>query len=604
MYIVGTEHLKMIKAINFSAVLVVMLTVWIAEGNCTNFTWTVFGSNANNGIPAAFGDFNSDELTDVFVLKDNFRTIQIMLGAETEPLLRPGPKCEFQNFFITSVVPGDFDGDAVMDVLFTVRLPNGESDDLGVYINYGSSDSMNCTDDHDTPLFTTKGEPVALDYDKNMVIDMFGMDKNFMRTFWLFNKERRPPSPIHAPGFNTTFKLPHSHAYLDINNDFTADLFIRGEEGFEVWYGTEFDDGFQFNRTIKFPENVEVFGQSLFLDVELKDTLNHIIPCCYDKECKSSSILIFTDKYLSLKINFKDEDNEQWGFVRPLPQSLFTNAITLRGGDYNMDGYPDLLATLQKSNGDVQTFLLENIPCDNSCSDSLTRTFVIRWKALLPFSKNTVMGAFYDFYQDGILDLIMVEKLQKDSYRTVAFRNALDYDANFVKVIVLPGISNNHISPQTTSLGKNKLTYGSNLPGPRIAYYTTTQDGYPQHGTSAQIPQSAYFALQLPYTIFGLGRTPNFVDTITVGVANRSRTWTQLIPNSQMIVIPYPLKDSSRWKAQLFVTPSKLIVMSTIALGGTCFAIMLIIVGLYIKEKREDRLEKLQEAHRFHFDAM
>lgn len=71
-----------------------------------------------------------------------------------------------------------------------------------------------------------------------------------------------------------------------------------------------------------------------------------------------------------------------------------------------------------------------------------------------------------------------------------------------------------------------------------------------------------------------------------------------------MIVVPSPLDEPAKWKVQLFVTPSKLIVMSVITLGATCIIIMLIILGLYIKEKREDKIERLQEAHRFHFDAM
>lgn len=145
---------------------------------------------------------------------------------------------------------------------------------------------------------------------------------------------------------------------------------------------------------------------------------------------------------------------------------------------------------------------------------------------------------------------------------------------------------------------------GTNLPGPRIEYNTTTQDGDPQHGASAQLPQSAYFSLGLPYTTFGLGRTPNFVDSLTVGLSNNSRTWTQLIPNSQMIVVPRPINEADKWKAQLFVTPSKLILMSVVALGGICLVILLLILILYAKEKREDKIQKSLEAHRFHFDAM
>lgn len=142
------------------------------------------------------------------------------------------------------------------------------------------------------------------------------------------------------------------------------------------------------------------------------------------------------------------------------------------------------------------------------------------------------------------------------------------------------------------------------MPGPRISYRTTTQEGNPRHAASAQLPQSAHFSLNLPYTIFGLGRTPNFVDTLTVGLSNYSRDWTQIIPNSQMVVIPWPPNKPNKWKAQLFVTPSKLILMSVAALTGVCGLITVIIGVLYWKERQEDKKERLSESHRFHFDAM
>jgi len=36
--------------------------------------------------------------------------------------------------------------------------------------------------------------------------------------------------------------------------------------------------------------------------------------------------------------------------------------------------------------------------------------------------------------------------------------------------------------------------------------------------SASQLTQSAYFSLQLPFTVFGLGQTPNFVDTLQVGI--------------------------------------------------------------------------------------
>ncbi|KRT83185.1 hypothetical protein AMK59_4158, partial [Oryctes borbonicus] len=243
-----------------------------------------------------------------------------------------------------------------------------------------------------------------------------------------------------------------------------------------------------------------------------------------------------------------------------------------------MDGYPDILATLcENSQRETQSFLLENVPCENSCGH-FKRSYVVRWDALHPFTNGTIMAAFFDFYQDGTLDIIMVKHNGTD-YKTAAFKNSLDYDANFIKVMVLTGLRNANDSMIMGRVGKKRRTYGTNLPGPRISYKTTTQEGDLRHAASAQLPQSAHFSLNLPYNIFGLGRTPNFVDLLTVGLSSHSRQWTQIIPNSQMVVIPWPVDKPSLWKAQLFVTPSKLILMSVAGLTTAC-ALITVIIGV------------------------
>lgn len=539
-------------------------------------------------------------------------------------------KCYYPHKQITSVVPGgmnlliylfnmhllnnsyyilDFDGDAFMDVMFTTK----EDEKTGVYVSWGGSDHLNCSHNASSPLITMIGEPLALDFNDDMIIDLFGMNEKEERTFWIFDKSRGTPKAIKMESNLTdTSKLNklHSHAFLDLNDDFHADLFIRtNNDRAEIWLSeANLPSRFAHSETITFGVGTEhIYGQSIFVDLELDGNLNHLMPVCYNKKCSNSTIWVHSGVHFhNLNINFYQDDNKTlWGFVQPDRHGeFFKRAITLRTGDFNNDGYPDLLCTLEKPGGVIQTFFLENVKNENARpSDKFKRTFVVRWDALQPFGENTIMGSFYDFFQDGILDVVMLQK-NGDKYKPLAFRNTLDYDANFVKVIVLTGLTNPRPPAKQTPFGAKRRNYGTNLPGPRIKYYTTTQEGIPQHGGSCQLPQSAYFSLHLPYTIFGLGRTPNFVDFIEIGLATYSRRWPQTIPNSQLFVIPSPINRPKDWKIQLFVTPSKIIIKSVFALLGICLVISLIIIVLHIKERRQDKIEKLQEAQRFHFDAM
>ena len=554
-------------------------------GNITN---SVFGL-VTEVMPAAFGDFNSDELTDLFVVRGEPNTIEVMLAKEQEPLLQAdqGLSCMFSSRHITSIVPGNFDGDAHLDILVTTL---DQKDKLTyIFILWGGLNSLNCS--NTTEVYIMKNQPVVLDYNHDMIVDLFGEDKTGKRIFLLFSANRTEiPEVVNVTQpedkqEHDPLRVPHSHAFLDLNGDDATDLFISTKVGFELWTPNEVGV-LGFHKKIELPDGLttEKIGQSLFLDLELTGKMYHLLPVCFDKftdcaPCRNSTLYAYVNgKWHNLNPVLKDSTGQIWGFYR-CSSVPYTDTVTLRGGDFNMDGYPDILATLSMKNSQSKVFLLENV---HSLSGSLSRTYAIHGDALAPMNNETTMGAFYDLYQDGILDVILY-----GSSRVQAFRNTLDYDANFVKVMVLTGTDR-----------------GGNLPGPSISYRTITQEGDPRAAVTAQLPQSAHFSLGLPYTIFGLGRTPNFVDVLMVGLAQKSKAWTQIIPNSQMVVIPSPLDQPSKWRAQLFITPSKTILLSVVALTGTCALIIGIIGALYWKERREDRIEKLQEAHRFHFDAM
>lgn len=185
---------------------------------CSDITQLAFGDNID-GLPAAFGDFNSDELTDVFVLRENYHKVEILLGYEEEPLLRPSRpdplSCSFDHHFITSVVPGDFDGDALMDVLITATT-NHEMDEHHreyVFIIWGGATFLNCTN---TSIIEMRGQPLAIDYNQDMIIDLFGQDEDGKSAFWVFNSSgeftKLPMSNNIRPLVN--LKVPHANAFL------------------------------------------------------------------------------------------------------------------------------------------------------------------------------------------------------------------------------------------------------------------------------------------------------------------------------------------------------------------------------------------------------
>jgi len=580
-------------------------------------THQMFGERTD-GLPAAFGDFNSDEITDLFVIRDNGKTVEVLLGQDKEPVMQPaGIKCSFpNNWIITSVVPGDFNGDALMDVMVSVSVRDSEEHRFNqIVVLWGEMTHLNCTQ---KILLKTIGQPLVIDYDKNMVMDLFGVDEDNNRAFWLFDGNSTTPKKIlmynESHNFSGKIRRPHSNAFLDLNDDDLADLYITTDDKFEIWTGNkDISNGFTPWITIDFPPGVnknkqDIIGQTVFLDMELEGKLDHIVPVCDNMNCDNSRIYVYTQEnkqWHDLHVNFHEDGTaNKWKFaVNTKPQKPYTETITLRAGDFNMDGYPDVMVTLNKANTqEYKSFFLKNIPCKTACSE-FSRTFEVQWNILSPYNNNTVLGVFFDFLQDGVLDLIFVHA-QGTMFNVSAYRNTLDYDANFVKVMVVTGLTNAEHPLNPGPLRKSAGVYGTNLPGPKVMYQTTTQEGDPRVAVATQIPQSAHFTLNLPYTIFGLGRTPNFIDTLTVQVYGKSRQWTQLIPNSQMVVIPWPIEEPYSWKVQLFVTPSKLIFQSVVALLATCVLISLIIGGLYWKERKEDHLERLQEAHRFHFDAM
>ncbi|XP_029767648.1 T-cell immunomodulatory protein [Terrapene carolina triunguis] len=590
-----------------------------------NVTAQLFGAEAF-GTLAAFGDFNSDKQTDLFVLRGG-NELLIFLADQKEPYFKPKVKLSINQGVITSVVPGDYDGDSQMDVLLTTKPQNHITDELSVIIFWGRNQTLDSN--RKTVLNKTfHDEPLIMDFNGDLIPDVFGVtnesdrpqiligrSKTYLAQYALRYLKHDPGSELHKLEEQLTDCSPFQSANLyilpgeekDHFNLFLTTLASSQNIQFETWVNK--DGNFSRVTYIKQkPEDTVVVGQSVFADFDGDGQTEHLLPACADVTCHKSAIYLSKpglNQWIPVLQDFRNKDT-LWGFV-PYKNNQSSVPITLHIGDYNMDGYPDALAILMNTSGsNQQAFLLENVPCNNASCRSVHRMFKVYWELSdLNQIKDAVVATFFDIYEDGILDIIVLSKGYFNSEFAIhTLKNNFEADAYFVKVIVLSGLCSNDCPSKITPFGVNQ-------PGPYIMYTTVDANGYAKNGSAGQLSQSAHFALQLPYNVLGLGRSANFLDHLYVGIprplgekSERKQEWTAIIPNSQLIVIPYPHNVPRSWSAKLYLTPSNIVLLTAIALIGVCVFILAIIGILHWQEKKADDREKRQEAHRFHFDAM
>lgn len=86
---------------------------------------------------------------------------------------------------------------------------------------------------------------------------------------------------------------------------------------------------------------------------------------------------------------------------------------------------------------------------------------------------------------------------------------------------------------------------GTQVPG--VSFYWMNSVGNDQKITvAAQISQTAYNAMPMPYVVTGLGRANNFVEMFSMGRLGQIKSWSPIIPNSQLAIFSGS-SDNSRY---------------------------------------------------------
>ncbi|VDO21428.1 unnamed protein product [Haemonchus placei] len=518
------------------------------------------------GRVCGFGDFNGDRNTDVLVQRGTNLTI-LLQDDELLNVLEEGVFTNSTSFSVGDDIVecslGDFNGDTKLDVLVCLLIL---LDLREIFSNFY--------------VFLTP-KNVAIDVDGDGWHDVLGFFENGSMYCATFSPEGTRPHDCSDlfVGFvrlDPYPKVPHLFFHPFLTNYFYSTCSA-------LFYLVQF------------------VGAPLAADFDADGLIELLVPICRKENCKQ--VPQFTDYlfyYYLLKFHWIDLTNFN---ILSDEDSL----ILFRVGDFSLDGYPDLVATLVEKQSLGQIKVIDNVLCTN-CDRNGTRRFEIN-KSIFIQPKEVALGeikmaSFFDLKEDGNLD-ILIEYKPFEGETKFSFIPCDDKgDVTFLKVTVFTNVCDKHCKPSSKELGSG-ISWG----GACASFSMSDGWGGSLKSSACQIPAATHRALAPPYVLFGLGRSPNFVDELTIGAPlysdalnARQHTLKQIVPNSRIVVIPP--KDGSQWLTRLYVTPSQLILQSLAVIALVCVMLLMVVAFLHYRERKEDRVERQQQSQRFHFDAM
>ncbi|KAJ7221636.1 hypothetical protein GGX14DRAFT_514588 [Mycena pura] len=568
---------------------------------------------------------------------------------------------------IYNVVPGDFTHSGKLDLLVMAKSSTSNQLDLSVYhaLPGGGFDTNN-------PLSvpaSTLSQPIPIDVDGDMKIDLLGMtpaSQGFnsplqtWQNIWNASDPSSPLFRVEDPAFKgTQCKLsnPHSNAVVDFDGDCLADVFLlcddgRGGNMYQIWVNNK-SDGFSLASQGSMPSGLQTVS---FADLDRDGTIDMIFTTCssvststgvgsdcviniaYNKQlplckpgqvfekgvktCRPPDDLCTADPTFSFDLTYS-VDND--AYVRIPINTLFPGSslvvldttqtpplpISLKLGDANLDGFPDLLVIIASGTDHVPKVLF-SVPCGSGaigCGHGQGRrgwNVASKGVGQLDAVKDARGVSFLDIDEDGTLD-IMVQRTGGSGQGNIQFvQNNFYFDAFFLKAIVLNGACGNGwcYSPNGS---ERYHPFGVSYSGASYKYTVLDTKGGRSAAQVGQLPQTSYQSLQTPYSFFGLGRTNNYIENLFVGSTMHTQQHyiniEGVIPNSKVVILP-PSRPGEAWKRELFLRPGEWIPWVTLTVVVATLLLAIIVLVLHLNEKREDESEKRRASHHINFDAL
>ncbi|SGY75403.1 BQ5605_C005g03425 [Microbotryum silenes-dioicae] len=612
----------------------------------------------DDGLVAAFGDFNGDQLLDLFHLSTNQRTVSVYTWSRAQYRWQEQVQARIRtasDFIITNIVPGDFDYDGRLDLLLMGGSKPGGwwgHDELAIKVFLQQRNGTFV----EGPPIPTSGlpQPTIFDATGSMRADLLGVSTNSktMLKLWknVWTETDRTnlfdlvDPPFKGQNFNCRLPEPHFNAFVDLDGDCLADLFLTCQPDedapnrltYQIWLNDK-QGSYRLAREGNLPYGTKSVG---FADMDRDGTIDMVITSCssrgectlsvaYNEQmplcgaemtgsaaCREPDALCVADP----KFNFDLSTASNPSFTS-IPIStllpgatLITQSTSFRGphptppsiGDYNIDGYPDLLLLTTQAGGGRNVKLLQSRPCDKaSCTPgevkARRRAFaeVTAGAEVLTKIRDAESAHWIDIDDDGSLDIMVQKSSSSVATRKVDFiKNNFFHDAFFMKALTLNGACRAWCEPA----GEPRYRpYGASYSGASYKFSVMDPTGARRSTQVAQLPRSTYLSLGTPYSYFGLGRTNNYVENLFIGVTRHQDQHfiniEGLIPNSQIVIVPWQpdwASDPSSWTRELFLHPGDWIPWVTIVLGAATLLLGAIVVSLHFNEKVGTALRVLQ----------
>lgn len=394
------------------------------------------------------------------------------------------------------------------------------------------------------------------------------------------------------------FDVNGANAFIDVDADCNNDLLLtsideKGNKILEIWQGRNINSTIKyclgkegvinldntlgaftlgdFNNDgyidLIFPilgsTNVDVVLNQYTPDFEW--TSNYCETHLSDKVIRNIYNFYNTTSHKTITLP-SNNTNDQF-FISPISSTI------LRLGAFNSEPYPGII-TIIKSNDEKTLVNLYETHYDKEENNTNQLSF----KLIESFDVPQVLYAsFFDFDDNGQLDIIICS--ENTNNKSIAYFNNYQHDSFFVKA--------------QTMLQKQQF-YSMEI-GSHYRFIATNNDGTRRMDMTWQLIQTTNLALNVPYALAGIGRSNNYIENFQVISAvidngKNTKSFTPIIPNSQLIITKRIKNKSIKWDIDLIVKPMDQLLIIIIVTGFILLLICIIIFFLHLNELKEDRM--------------